>query len=413
MSVVSGVVSAFAADSAADTQAEATRDATDKEIAAYEKAAEIKAQGAKDAAEVQVQAARDAGEEAKRLLTELQAVQQAGGNAAAEQRIQAELDSATRFAQEAEKQAASAVATAREQSDSILEYMNKGIDEQKAFVTKATDFNQPYIEAGTNALASLQQRIAEGPGEFETSPGYEFRLAEGNKAIDRQQARQGSVLSGQAVKASTRFNQDYASNEYDKFLDQYYDSLKPLERIGDVGAAAAGQSASITANAGQNIAGMMQAGGTNAANALARGKYDSANILAAGDRNVNAAKTAADYLRADNTQRQYDVDADIIRQHSDINTNTIGDIGRYTAAGLTGETGALAEGAERTGITEGAGIRDIGTAQAGGTINQANAITGSIQSGINTGLDVIALNKYLGSGGSSNAVSNLWKYLTI
>ena len=76
------------------------------------------------------------------------------------------------------------------------------------------DINQanqaPWLAAGKNALAQLNG------GNFDVSqtPGYQFRLSEGLNALDRTAAARGGLMSGAALKAATRYGQDYASNEY-------------------------------------------------------------------------------------------------------------------------------------------------------------------------------------------------------
>jgi hypothetical protein len=50
--------------------------------------------------------------------------------------------------------------------------------------------------------------------DFVKDPGYNFRMDEGNKGIDRAFASRGGTNSGAALKAIARFNQDYASNEF-------------------------------------------------------------------------------------------------------------------------------------------------------------------------------------------------------
>lgn len=51
--------------------------------------------------------------------------------------------------------------------------------------------------------------------DFVKDPGYEFRLAEGEKGIDRALAARGGYDSGAALKALGRYNQGFASNEFD------------------------------------------------------------------------------------------------------------------------------------------------------------------------------------------------------
>jgi hypothetical protein len=52
-------------------------------------------------------------------------------------------------------------------------------------------------------------------------PGYEFRLAEGNKAINNAQAARGNFFSGRALKEATDFGQNLATDEYGRAYDRY------------------------------------------------------------------------------------------------------------------------------------------------------------------------------------------------
>jgi hypothetical protein len=67
----------------------------------------------------------------------------------------------------------------------------------------------------------------EAPTEEEArlDPGWEFRLAEGEKARQRAAAAKGTLLTGGTAKALERYAQDYSSEEYDKVygrdLDEY------------------------------------------------------------------------------------------------------------------------------------------------------------------------------------------------
>jgi hypothetical protein len=50
--------------------------------------------------------------------------------------------------------------------------------------------------------------------DYQTDPGYEFRLAEGQKALDRQAAARGGLISGGALKAASRYGQEMGSQEF-------------------------------------------------------------------------------------------------------------------------------------------------------------------------------------------------------
>ena len=72
-------------------------------------------------------------------------------------------------------------------------------------------------------------------GALQTSPGYQFRLAEGLKGIERGAAAKGTLLTGGTLKALTRYGQDYASNEYQNRYNRSRVSRARRERGGRAG----------------------------------------------------------------------------------------------------------------------------------------------------------------------------------
>ena len=110
---------------------------------------------------------------------------------------------------------------------------------------------------------------------FEKDPGYDFRMQEGNKGIQGSLAAQGGLFSGKAGKALTRYNQDFASNEFNQAANRYnqnrqftYNSLS--------GIAGTGQNAQ---QFGSGIASNMGNVGMEGANARAAGYMGQANAL--------------------------------------------------------------------------------------------------------------------------------------
>jgi len=57
--------------------------------------------------------------------------------------------------------------------------------------------------------------------QFQESPDYQFRLEQGNKAIDRASSARGNFYSGKALTDATRFGSDMASNEYNTARKNY------------------------------------------------------------------------------------------------------------------------------------------------------------------------------------------------
>jgi len=64
--------------------------------------------------------------------------------------------------------------------------------------------------------------VAPTSANEQNDPGYQFRLDQGNKQLQRMAAARGTVLTGGTVKDLTQFGQDYASNEFDKVYARDY-----------------------------------------------------------------------------------------------------------------------------------------------------------------------------------------------
>lgn len=114
---------------------------------------------------------------------------------------------------------------------------------------------------------SQQQRLA----DFQADPGYQFRLSEGQKALERSAAARGGLISGGSQKELQRYGQDYASGEYGNWLSR----LGDLTNLGR-GAVTEGNNAQLmTANNVGNAyinQGLAQAGKyVNQANAASSG----------------------------------------------------------------------------------------------------------------------------------------------
>jgi hypothetical protein len=80
---------------------------------------------------------------------------------------------------------------------------------------------RPYYEIGVNALRQLPGRTGAMPTAFQyrpeqltTDPGYQFRLSEGLKALERSAAARGGLMSGATGRALTRYGQEMGSQEY-------------------------------------------------------------------------------------------------------------------------------------------------------------------------------------------------------
>lgn len=126
---------------------------------------------------------------------------------------------------------------------------------------------EPWRQTGINALNKLNAN------DFSTTmdPGYGFRLAEGQKALDRQAAARGGLISGGALKAAVKYGQDMGSQEYQNAFNR-------MTTLAGYGTNATNTLTNAAGNYGTNAgAGITSAGAANAAGAVG-----TANALAGG-----------------------------------------------------------------------------------------------------------------------------------
>jgi hypothetical protein len=189
---------------------------------------------------------------------------------------------------DAAKDAAETQANAQKDANKLLYDM---------YQQQRTDL-QPFVTAGTGAQNQLLTYLglpggAQGANfgkyardfnqnDMVTDPGYAFRLSEGQKALDRQAAARGGLISGGALKAATRYGQDMGSQEYGNAFNRYQtnrqNQLSPLfSLMGSGQASAAGQAAAAGNYGTQGAAGLTNIGAANAA-----GTVGATNALTAG-----------------------------------------------------------------------------------------------------------------------------------
>lgn len=83
---------------------------------------------------------------------------------------------------------------------------------------------QPWRQAGMQALPQLQNADFQRDftaADFQADPGYAFRMAEGQKAIERSAAARGGLGSGATLKELTKYSQGVASDEYNNAYNRF------------------------------------------------------------------------------------------------------------------------------------------------------------------------------------------------
>ena len=203
--------------------------------------------------------------------------------------------------------------------------------------TEANRLLNPYIEAGTSAVTQLGDLANERFVFNQDDPSYQFRLQEGQKALERNRAAQGIISGGRPLKELTRYSQDYASTEYGKAFDRFLQTQQ--QRAGTLG----------------QLAGFGLTAGTTAGGNLVRGAEYGGNI------GFDAARTAGG-LRTDAAQ---------FGANAQMNT-----AGRVADNNIQGQ---IAAGGFRT---------DAAAARGAGKVGSANAWTGALGGIANVASDV-------------------------
>lgn len=148
----------------------------------------------------------------------------------------------------------------------------------------------PYREAGYTALGQLGKGTAPGgefnrnftTADFQTDPGYAFRLAQGERGVEASASARGGVLSGAALKGIDQYNQAFASNEYQNAYNRFNNNqstrFNRLASIAGLGQTATGQ----TGAAGTYAAGQIGSAQIGAGNAQAAGIVGQSNAINGG-----------------------------------------------------------------------------------------------------------------------------------
>lgn len=158
----------------------------------------------------------------------------------------------------------------------------------------------PYKKAGDTSLNQLMGQM--GPnGYFNqtysgqdvySDPSYQFRLQQGQDAIQSSAAAKGGLLTGATLKALQNYGQESASQEYSNAYNRFnadqtnrYNRLSNLVGIGQNAAAQVGNAGAQTAQA---VANNTMAG----ANSIAAGQVASANNWANTANNLGSMATS-------------------------------------------------------------------------------------------------------------------------
>ena len=214
------------------------------------------------------------------------------GSAYANERAGREREEAIRYATDAQLEAA------RESMDLQRDLATQSMDLQRDLAERGFGFQErgirlggPWREAGMGALNELsslyglgaldnrvdpytgkpvsgdplqggragtptksrEQAQQEAFGRFKTSPGYEFRLGEGTKAIDRLASARGYMGSTRAAREAQRYGEGLAAQEYDAYIGRLSNMASGGSQQVGGAVGALGGAATQASNLGTNL----------------------------------------------------------------------------------------------------------------------------------------------------------------
>jgi hypothetical protein len=160
---------------------------------------------------------------------------------------------------------------------------------QREIFQKQTELAEPFRQAGITSQNELMRLLGIGgdatapdygmltrgyrPEDLPMDPGYQFRLREGTKALERRLAAGGKYFSGGALKAGQQYGQELASSEYmnafNRAQAQLGTRLGTLGSLYGAGQAAAQQVAGQAGQYGENVGNLLMAGGAARASGYA------------------------------------------------------------------------------------------------------------------------------------------------
>jgi len=245
-------------------------------------------------------------------------------------------------------------------SDQQIALQREQFNAQKALEREQFEYQKslqaPFQQAGVNALNRMQGGAFAQPGPFtfqstdyrdmdyQTDPGYAFRLAEGQKALDRQAAARGGLISGGALKAATRYGQEMGSQE---FQNAYQRAM-----------------AQETTNYNRALTGY----------------------------NTEVARSDTGYNRLASLAGVGQTSTDKIGAAGQAMTSGIGAAGQNMTSGISGSLGNYGNAASEA-------IGAAGQARASGYVGQANALTNALSTGTNLYMQSQMMNRMFPSGG--------------
>lgn len=198
---------------------------------------------------------------------------------------------------------AMSASAAKKASKAQVQAANDANAAQLAMFNRQVELQEPFRQGGLTAQQQIMQLLGIGGDanaadygslakpfgmeQFQADPGYAFRQAEAQKALERSAAARGMLLSGSTLKGIERFSQDLASQEYQNAFNRYQIErgarLNPLQSLMGSGQSATNVMTGAAGNYGQ----------AQAQNLMAAGQARASGYVGAANAYTNALAGAA------------------------------------------------------------------------------------------------------------------------
>lgn len=152
---------------------------------------------------------------------------------------------------------AMSASASRDAADAQAAAADRATALQERMYNQTRSDNEAYRTAGYGALSDMGNQDFKRDftvNDFKQDPGYDFRMQEGQKALERSAASRGGLQSGGTMKAITQYGQNFASNEYGNAYNRFNaDRDRRFGRLSNIAGMGVG-AINQTSAAGQNYA---------------------------------------------------------------------------------------------------------------------------------------------------------------
>lgn len=157
-------------------------------------------------------------------------------------------------------------------------------EEKDKYQKDLAEYNAMMATPGYGKYATAEF----GLDKFKADPGYAFRMSEGMKALERSAASRGGLLSGATLKATQRYGQDLASQEYMNAFNRYQaertGTLNPYQSLAGTAQTSANTLGSYAGQYGANVSNILGAYGSSAqSNIIGSGNAQAAGYMGLGN----------------------------------------------------------------------------------------------------------------------------------